>query len=501
MKARNLFLSLFAFAALCACNKEAQPEVPQILDADTYIKVNIMATDASTRAGYEYGVDDENEVKNALFVFYDNLGNYITKATPTITGGSTETDPNNIAKTLTVKLPAKKTKPSKMLVVLNYNSETRYDDKTLSTAKGLVMEDLTESSGGFTMTNSVYADNSSNIICEVNLVDANFGKTNAENGQADAVTPVNVYVERVAAKVTFDAEDLNSGIVSTTVTVDGTPGKIINPVVKGYNVIDTPTASHDFKAISTSWTYSASKGSNTPAWNNYNDFRSYWASMPDAAEYEYTAVKYDDVAIESPEVQPSVVYVHENTSAKPTKVILAAELQMDGVAVDLVRYNDTYYTLDDFKTLAIEQVQSLDDVVTITAAMLEPVSGTAVDIDNGYEMVLQLNDIYTTATGTKASEINTALKTMSALYWNQGRCYYYTEIKHDLYSGDEQLSGVVRNHVYQLNLKGVKGLGVPVADPEEPIVPETPSDEFYSLNATINILQWKVVGQDVVFGE
>mgnify|MGYP003558779478 CR=1 FL=1 len=50
MKTRNLFLSLFAFAALCACNKEAQPEVPQILDADTYIKVNIMATDASTRA-------------------------------------------------------------------------------------------------------------------------------------------------------------------------------------------------------------------------------------------------------------------------------------------------------------------------------------------------------------------------------------------------------------------------------------------------------------------
>ena len=501
MKTRNLFLSLFAFAALCACNKEAQPEVPQILDADTYIKVNIMATDASTRA-YEYGETNENDVNNALFIFF-NGPDVLPEANYTFNWDKKDSG-NNVAKSATVRFKANSEKPTSMIVLLNYDTSVDYANMDKATLRKHISENYAVEIGGtpyFTMTNSVYAEGV-NEVCEVALNDANFKKVGAENEVGDAITPVDVYVERVAAKVKF----IDNIVVTPTADALAVS---ITPEVVGYNVVNTPDRSYDFKKINTAWDYSSVENGASD-WSKPGDFRSFWAQMPTSDDLTTAGMtmSYSEIAYEDINTRPDYVYVHENTAAgsDATKVILAAVLKadLDGDSVkepvDLVRYNDTYYTLDGFKTLAIEQVQSLD-ALTITEAMLEPVSGSAAGITNGYEMVLQLNNNYTTSGGTKADEINTALKTMSALYWNQGSCYYYTEIKHDLYDEDKLLSGVVRNHVYSINLKGVKGLGVPVADPEEPIDPETPSDEFYSLNATINILQWKVVGQDVVFGE
>ena len=487
MKTRNLFLSLFAFAALCACNKEEQPDVPQVLDAETYMKVNIMATGASTKA-YAYGTEDENAVYNALFLFYDENNSYVADVNQFSWEKKTLGD--NIARTATIKLPAKTNKPASMLVILNYDNTVSYDGMTLDAVKAAVNESYSifddTDKEYFTMTNSVFADGD-DVKCEVLLTDANFGKTTEDGGQADAVTPVDVYVERVAAKVVFNTTMLSSGIQSTEEEVDGATA-VITPVVKGYTVINTPNKSYDFKNIDTDWKYSAS-ANGSAAWNNAADFRSYWASMP--GDVTYSELKFDDIE------EDNHVYVHENTSLTPannTKVILTAELQIDGVAVNLVRYNDTYYTLDNFKNLALAQVAD----AAVTTDMLDPVAGDGVGISNGYEMVLQLNSNYT---GDDEDDINTELKKMSAMYWNAGRCYYYTEIKHDLYDGEELMSGVVRNHVYELNLNGVRGLGVAVPDPEADIDPEEPSDEYYSLNATINILQWKVVNQSVIFGE
>ena len=40
MKARNLFLSLCAFAAICSCNKEIDPVVEnEVLGEDTFIQM------------------------------------------------------------------------------------------------------------------------------------------------------------------------------------------------------------------------------------------------------------------------------------------------------------------------------------------------------------------------------------------------------------------------------------------------------------------------------
>lgn len=511
MKTRNLFLSLFAFAALCACNKEAQPEVPQILDADTYIKVNIMSTGASTRAGYEYGTDEENAVKNVLFLFYG------ATEKPVIADGTTYTwlpDPEvsgiNIAKSATVKFKAQTEKPTSMIVVLNYDTakETEYKTATLPEVKALIADSYCINDGGvyYTMTNTVYTSDASNssddedVICEVELNDSNFGET-TEKGATTEVAPVNVYVERVAAKVVLTNHIDAGDVTPTVIYIDGaaTP-TTVTPVVVGYDVVNTPDKSYLFKKVDPKW--------NITSWTNPTDFRSFWADSYASVNYDNKAYKdvhaaAGDFVAGDDNDNPYPTYVHENTvKDHTTKVILTAKLTVpDGADMDsdpdileLVQYNGKYYTFEGFVAEARKAVKPTVDIdgLDLVAVPTSP-----------YEMKLELKAGHGLV-DSDAISANNALATMVASYWNKGKCYYYTDIKHDLTDPETSklFSGVVRNHVYKVTLNSIAGLGIPVSgenDNTEAIIPSEPVDKYYSLNATINILQWKVVSQGVDF--
>ena len=129
MKARNLFLSLFAFAALCACNKEVVPTVQDTLDGDAYIAVNIVTSDdAYTKAegGYISAAESENAVTTINFLFFQN-GTLVKKSSPAFTnsnewGGPDAVDPNpNIEKMseAVVVLRENDPLPNQLLVILN----------------------------------------------------------------------------------------------------------------------------------------------------------------------------------------------------------------------------------------------------------------------------------------------------------------------------------------------------------------------------------------------
>lgn len=498
MKTRNLFLSLFAFAALCACNKEAQPEVPQILDADTYVKVNIMATGASTRA-YEYGNSDENEVHNVLFLFYGTAEQPVQSE---MTEWTTQPTGSNIAKSATVKFKAQTEKPTSMLVILNYDEAKVNDYKTASLiqVKAMLADAFfikPSSTTYYTMTNSVYVDGTK-VICEVPLTDANFGKTDT-NGATTDVEPVNTYVERVAAKVVLTNNiDPAIDVTSSKIYINGnaTP-TTVTPVVVGYDVVNTPNQSYLIKNVDADWTY--------PDWSLPSNFRSFWAKTCDLISSNYINKTYSEIV---PNNNP--IYVFENTSESKTKVMLTAKLTVpdgsfgapedgndDPDVVDLVKYSGKYYTLDGFANEAkniINETFSTD----ISAIALE-----AVPHNNNYEMYLKLPTSHGLESSL-ATSINEKLATMISSYWNQGRCYYFTEIIHDVKEsstpGADYLAGVVRNHVYKISLNTLAGLGIPVSDEgTETIIPKETDGEYYSLNATINILQWKVVSQGVDF--
>jgi hypothetical protein len=98
------------------------------------------------------------------------------------------------------------------------------------------------------------------------------------------------------------------------------------------------------------------------------------------------------------------------------------------------------------------------------------------------------------------SAAESALSTMANVKkWDGGKSYYYTNIEH--FGEDKssnKLVGVVRNHVYELTIKSIKGFGGPIGGGGEIVVPDTPEDaEYENLAATVKILQWKVVNQNV----
>lgn len=86
-------------------------------------------------------------------------------------------------------------------------------------------------------------------------------------------------------------------------------------------------------------------------------------------------------------------------------------------------------------------------------------------------------------------------------YFKNGMMYYYVPIRHvttERSEGSYQLGdiGVVRNHWYKITVNSVKRPGIPVSDPDQPIIPNVdPADQYLGLY--IHILPWHVINQSI----
>jgi hypothetical protein len=151
-----------------------------------------------------------------------------------------------------------------------------------------------------------------------------------------------------------------------------------------------------------------------------------------------------------------------------------------------------------------EYTSLLPGDLTIVEANEAPVGS---DI-KAFEVFFQLSpeglnkDWYEYQDGTYApatdDEINTRLAQIQpALKYEAGQTYYYTDIKHLGASGSTGEFGVVRNHVYQFNITDINGYGTPVFDKDTDFeTPQRPVDVETYVAAEINILSWRVVGQN-----
>ena len=126
-----------------------------------------------------------------------------------------------------------------------------------------------------------------------------------------------------------------------------------------------------------------------------------------------------------------------------------------------------------------------------------------------YEVFFQLSDsglarnwyVYSSAagyTGATTDEINAQLAEVEpAMVYKDGMTYYSTDIRHMGSEGSASEYGVVRNHIYKINISDVKGLGTPVYDQDIDIdTPERPVDKHSYIAAQVRILSWKVVKND-----
>ena len=95
------------------------------------------------------------------------------------------------------------------------------------------------------------------------------------------------------------------------------------------------------------------------------------------------------------------------------------------------------------------------------------------------------------------ADANNALGIETAQVRTDGQTYYYMPISHLGTDGTIAKYGIVRNHLYDINVTGMNGFGSPVNDATETIIPTVPDENKSYVAAKINVLQWRVVQQDV----
>ena len=512
---KKLFVLTLAAFAIAACGVNEENENQTILNGDleqSYVSISLASTDG-TRANdgvYEEGTDAERAVKSAYVFFFQDGAAFHVKfdgTTSTNTGacnwlkvelGASTTDMPNVSDVKDQVLVLQNYKgeyPNQMLAILNWTPEkASYALSELQTKVTALGNDT----NGYVMSNSVYANAKNQVVDAVPVTIANIGKT-ADEAKAN---PVTIYVERVAAKVVYTAE--NNGKFMIGKNVDNTE---IYAQIVNFELYNDYEESRLLKKIDPTW------NSIGFAWNDADWFRSYWAqSLGTAFPANTFNWNNDNTALNG------VNYLGENTRPEAenrTKVIIKAKLvNAAGEAVEIVNwYGKDYIGEDNLKKVVattLKYTYYWGDGNTFTGLAAEDLKCVARNSsdENAFEVYFQLSDTgkvknwykyennnYNTIT---VDALNGELAAVQpALVYNDGMTYYWLDIKHLGIAGSATEYGIVRNHVYKVNITGINGYGTPIYDPAQDfIVPDKPEDIETYVSAQINILSWRVVAND-----
>lgn len=489
------------------------------------------------------------------------LKNYLQASLTTTTGK----DMNNVSDIKNVVLLLSNYKgefPKKIVAVLNWvPSDDLYSLEALQNELVNVRSNEDgDLKGKFVMSNSVYAADG-NAVYATPLTEDNIF-TDEVNAKAN---PVTIYVERAAAKVTVTTAggetkfNLNKPVV---VGGDSTP---VYAVIKGWELYNDYQTSHLVKNIDVSWTDTdlGFTWNDSPWFRCYwaksqtgpfagNTFNYEYASIPEGYKTVYGygfGIEADVTA--GTYTEKTFTYCGENTgrdAAARTKVILKAQLQKDnGDAVELARWYTTEYLGEkDLRTAVANTLkytlyykeEGTGNLIGITPDDLQCVSpaydgegnitnGAPTDI-KPYQVFFQLStdaqnkEWYKNNAGVKepitenvdsdpkgVAETNKYLSAQvePAVLYKSGQTYYYIDIQHLGNLLDETVQtgeyGVVRNHIYALNIKSIGGYGSPIyigtSSILNPEYPEYPGDdeETSFVSAEVRILSWRLVSQQV----
>ncbi|MBE6302426.1 MAG: hypothetical protein E7089_00630 [Bacteroidales bacterium] len=512
MKTNKLFLGLLATAMFFSCtnDEDANALVSSGDTTTSYIAVNVNSAYDATRAnGYEDGTEKEQTVNKAIFFFFDNAGspfnvsaeiggtgvNYIVKEDFKDEGNK----PDNVETITNTVLTIKNNKnanPAKVVAVVNWDYSG--ESLALSTLKSkLVAEADANDDGGFVMSNSVYLSGSS-IMDATPITLANISST--ENGAM--ASPVDIYIERVCAKVAMTQEE---ELFDTGIENQYKKGTNFFVKVLGWDLNTTMSHSNLVKSINASWT-DAELG--ITGWNIEAYKRSFWAESVTVGGDVSLNKKFSWAGISN--AVNAVDYCLENTSGENTKVIVKAQItDENGAPIEVVKLLGEYVTVEGLKASIASALASKyyaykdNEYTSIAPADIELVAAGTSGVDS-YTVTYKLTtdasaktwkvkdgDTYNDAT---AVDVNSALATLEkAQVWKEGMAYYFADIKHL-----NEAVGVVRNHSYVFNVTKITGLGTPVYNGNSEIdEPVTPSDTESFISARINVLTWKLVNQNV----
>ena len=570
MKIFKLFPLACAALMMSACSSDdASNGGSTGVNDPQYLAVNIVNVGATpTRAGeYENGTTEESEIKKVRFYFFNGDGSpYIIKnpgggvsggdsknwleASPTddtTTPGSSNVE--KITQTVLVINGEQNAAPSAIVAVVN--PET-VDATTLKNGRTMRLSELRNTAVGqnfykkdastgavseFVMSNSVYV-NTGEDVC-ASLV-AGHVATSAEDATKK---PVELYVERVVAKVTANVDETAFKLGDGTdweATKYGTKtavGKIgdneVYAVIEGWGLASENGKAEIEKKVDKTW----SDGNlGFSPWTTSDYHRCFWeqsvafdagigGNQPVNHKYSDLKTKMNEVLYTLPNTPANKVTDLQNNDL--TKLAVAATLKYKDADdnwqnADICRYNGVQFLgVDNLKkqvALTFSQYYTSTDAHTYTQL-------SASDIDfkdpdgtmQQYRVTPTLaadptgvtKKYYTkTTTGTTSnftevdkSIVLAAIEATKAEIRKGGKAYYYVPIKHLGNTGELAEYGIVRNHFYKITLSGIKGFGTPVYNPDQVVKPVVPTYEDTYLAARVQVLQWRVVNQNANLGE
>lgn len=616
-KFSTMFVGLGAIAMMASCsndepaNNGATPDTP---NGDVaYMTVEIKSPEreipsrATSTPGYEESdkTPIEHQVGSVQFLFFGSNGEYeFTVKADDTTFKPADNDANNAGganveyvgtkNVIILENVTAKNHPNYVITVLNAPSDFEAGATMAETAEKLTAFaksfPTNSTDGTFVMTTSSFlgakdglngGERHDDTYYYATKLNSNDFMTTLEAAQTNT-QPVEIYVERLAAKVQMSADGITENIDNHTVykiqqTLAGgddqtSGGDAISDVdlyveILGWGLNATTKQSYMGKKLDTTW----SDDDLWAGWNNSGDWRSFWGMS-----YIYgPKFNQDELLYESPAAivakgntlngtTTSYEYCYENTNntsifenvadgpltldgnkvgvhnAKVTHAVLRTRVYQKNaeghlVAPELVNFRGVTYTGESYKALLLNKLKADGKLnywikVSETADNIEWRTVKSTDFKlvrneaaghalGAVSVVLNTTEtIYTrdaagngTPNANAETEINAALATAynfaqyPATGTDNGDSFYYIPIEH-LASTPGQTNavegyyGVVRNHWYKLVVRSFSKVGHLVFDPETdntPIVPDKPEDPKYFVGASVNILSWKIVNQNV----
>lgn len=568
---------LFPFACValmmtaCASDKDEIGGGTKPGSDPQYLAVNIVnvgATPTTRAAGYENGTAEESAIKKVRFYFFNGDGSpYLIKNPGMgVEGGgdknwleaspaddTTSGEPSQIEKitqTVLVINGVQSAAPAAIVAVVNPGT---VEATTLQNEKGgdvMRLSELRYSAVGsqfykkdakgkvsdFVMSNSVYV-NAGEDVC-ASLV-AGHVTTSAETAKAK---PVDIYVERVVAKVTADVDNeafergngtnWEADKYGTKKPVGKSGDYDVYAVIEGWGLANENGKAEVEKQVNKTW---ADGTLGFTPWTTADFHRCFWeksvafdagtgGNQPVNPTFNQLKAKMRDVLYTLPNTPENKVTDLKNNDL--TKLAVAATLKYKDASnnwhyAEICRYNGvSILGIDNLKrqvALTFSQYYTSTDATNYTQLSKDDINFK--DPDATTQQYLVTPTLANDATGTKKyytktttgttptfrevnkADVLAAIEADKAEIRRDGRAYYYVPIKHLGGTGELAEYGIVRNHFYKITLTGIKGFGTPVYDPDKVVDPIVPTYENTYLAARVQVLQWRVVNQNASLGD
>lgn len=551
---------------LPGCASDENDDIVRKTEIVRYLTIHIMnAGNGGSRADSEFlyvdGSETESAIHSVYLYFFDKDGNP-SDAFSSVEGVSHENNwilinPSvssdrdewpNVERQLTATLAFKGDEdialPASAIAVINMKNPD-FENLKLSDFDSAAYQIPSRSEEGiFIMASAVHVADGL-IKREISVEDK------LESSESlSLANPVNIYVERVDARV-----DIVRSAKHQDWNYTLTDHRDITAQILGWQLTVVPEKSNVVKNLDEKWI-------DTPpldGWTNWNrpsDKRCFWAKMPDETLTVCNGLKtmsFNDIVNadmnksdnkvstmeEADENYVKSRYTLENTlpfegedNIVNTKLIVACRLLKDNKPYSYYRYmameidseegvrnaicitfKGKYYVR---KTTDLEVVYTdlgADDIELFTPEQVGyRVADDAHAKDSygadeyghlrDYEVVGKLKDGLVICDGNKldskevsSKDINAELAFYPASVCKDGLVYYFVDIMHL-----DGVPGVVRNHIYELEIHSITGLGSPVFDPSATIIPMSYKDEKSYVAARIKVLAWRIVRKTYDFG-